>query len=444
MSKMALFWFLLYSGGLVLAIVHPFYPLVSYLAFYYMPPHLNWWGRDLPMLRYSLIASGAIMFSIFAVGGGIEKLKSERNPALPWLLLFGLNTVVVTAWALDTARSWFYTVVFLKLVLLYILIPAAIRTPAQFDAFGTLHVAGATYWGYKAWDNPKRVAGRLREVGGVDSDNDNKAAGHLLTVIPFAALYVLTEKRTVRRVLYAVGAAFIMNVFILCNSRGATLGLIVAGAASILLAGKGRRAMLTKIGIAGALAVLFLADPEFIERQQTTTNPQDNSALGRLEMWKAGIAVVNDYPLGGGGRAFHILSPRYIPNIVEEHEGEERSPHNTYIQLATDWGIQGTVLYLAFLYATVRTTHRIRKRTPQNTWYVYRSLVVELALIGTMTAAFFSSRLYGESIYWMCSLAFTLHRLQSTELESAAQTEPAVVTVAPPEPALPLPAAAAK
>jgi hypothetical protein len=58
----------------------------------------------------------------------------------------------------------------------------------------------------------------------------------------------------------------------------------------------------------------------------------------------------------------------------------------------------------------------IRKRAPENQWYFYRSLAIEVALIGTMTASFFSNRLYGESIYWMCGLAFALHRLQSTEL----------------------------
>jgi hypothetical protein len=69
--------------------------------------------------------------------------------------------------------------------------------------------------------------------------------------------------------------------------------------------------------------------------------------------------------------------------------------------------------------ATLWMLHRIRKRMPANTWYVYRSLTVETALIGTMAAGLFSSRGYGESIYWMCALAFALYRMQSTELENA-------------------------
>jgi O-antigen ligase len=134
-------------------------------------------------------------------------------------------------------------------------------------------------------------------------------------------------------------------------------------------------------------------------------------------MWAAGLRMINDHPIGGGGRTFHILSPRYIPEVLAATDSEERSPHNTYIQLATDWGLQGTALFSLFMFMSLRMLHQVRKRTPHNNWYFYRSLTVEVAIIGTMGAAFFSNRLYGESIYWMCSLAFALHRIQSTELE---------------------------
>jgi hypothetical protein len=370
------------------------------------------------------MASAVLIVALFAFRSNLEPVKAERDPAFPWLVGFGANAVLVTAWALQPARSWIYTVAVLKLVLLYALIPGAVRAPVHFDTFATVHVVGAAYWGYKAWDNPKRSAGRLAEVGGPDTQNDNQAAGHLVTVLPFAALFVLTERRRILRAVHLLAGAFVLNVFILCNSRGATVGLIVAGLSAILLAGKGKRKRLIGVAILGTAATLWLADPEFIERQQTTTNPQDGSAQSRWIMWNAGIEVVKDYPFGGGGRTFHILSPLYIPEVLEEDNAEERSPHNTYIQLATDWGLQGMALFFGFLGATIWLLHRIRRRQPHNTWYYYRSLTIEVALIGTMAAAFFSNRLLGESIYWMCALAFALHRMQSTELAALAE-EPA-------------------
>jgi hypothetical protein len=405
-----------YFGGLVMAIRHPIFPLMAYLVFYYMPPHLNWWGRFLPDLRYSLLAAGVVALSVFLTRTTVEPLEEEKNPAMPWLLLMGVNTIFVTAWALDSARSWLFTTGFLKLILIYALIPAAVRTPMQFDMFGAVHVAGATYWGYKAWDDPQRSAGRLEEVGGPDTQNDNLAAAHLLTVMPFAALYLLTLKRKFPRAAAAVASGFIANVFILCNSRGATLGLVSGGLSALFLAGKGRRTKMVGVGIAGVVAVLLLADPEFITRQQTTTNPQDNSAQSRLVMWRAGAEMIRDRPLGAGGRAFHILSPRYIPEVLAVTDSDERSSHNTYVQLGTEWGVQGMVLWLGFVIVTLQTLGHIRRRTPDNHWYFYRSLTIQVGLIGTLTSAFFSNRLYGESIYWICALAFALHRMQTTDL----------------------------
>ncbi len=194
----------------------------------------------------------------------------------------------------------------------------------------------------------------------------------------------------------------------------------MAGTAAIVLAGKGNRKRLIAAAVAGAIFLLILADPEFIERQQTTTSADDGAVRSRKVMWAAGIEVIKDYPFGGGGRTFHILSPRYIPEIVANSGAGERSPHNTYIQLTTDWGIQGAFIFFGFLLATIRILHKIRKRDPHNLWYFYRALAIEVALIGTMTAAFFSNRLLGESIYWMCGLAFALYRMQSTELEARA------------------------
>jgi hypothetical protein len=417
----------LYFGGLIRGLVHPIYPLISYLVFYYAPPQLNNWGNRLPDLRWSLTASAVIAASIVILNTSVERLKEEKNPALPWLLLFGLNTIVVTAWALIKVRSWFWTVAFLKLIVLYLLIPAAIRTPAQFEMFAITHVAGATYWGYKAWDDPHRKSGRLIEVGGPDTQNDNLAAAHLVTALPFVALYALTKKRKINRATAVVAGAFIVNCFILCNSRGATLGLIVAGGWAIVLAGKGRRSKMLGIALAGGLFLLWLADPEFIQRQQTTANPKDNSAQSRLAMWRGGWEMVKDYPFGAGGRAFHILSPRYIPDVLQRTRAEERSSHNTYIQLATEWGIQGTVLYLIFMITTFRMLRQIRRRASGNDWYFYRSLAIQVALIGTWTAGVFSNRLYGESIYWLCALAFALHRIQSTELANATVESPIMV-----------------
>jgi hypothetical protein len=407
-------WLVLYFGGLVLAVVHPIYPLVSYLTFYYATPEKNWWGEAVPSLRWSLLASAVMLGSILLKTGSLERLKATKNPAMPWFLLFGVNVVVVTLWAQDRARSWVWTVALLKLVLLYVLMAATIRTPAQFDMFSAAHIGGTTYWGYKAWDDPTRRAGRLKNVGGADTQNENAAAAHVLTVLPFVVVYGFSVRRRALQALLVVSGGLIVNLLILCNSRGSTVGLLVMMCAAIVLAGKGRRKQLVAVALAGVVMVFALADNRFLERQQTTVEAQDGSAQGRLASWKAGLQLMRDYPFGTGGRGFHILSPKYIPEIVDAHDGEERSVHSTYLQLAAEWGIQGLVTWGGFMISTLLLLERSRKSAVGDPWYFHRFLAIELALIGTLFAGIFTSRLYGESLYWMCSLAFALHRMRVT------------------------------
>jgi putative inorganic carbon (hco3(-)) transporter len=414
MSKVLALWLVTYWGGLALALVHPIYALVSYLTFYYLPPHKNWWGDALPDFRWSLLASAVMLGSVLLKSASLERLKSTKNPALLWFLLFGLNVIVVTAWAQNRARSWYWTVALLKLIFLYILIPVVVRTPAHFDIFAGAHIGGATYWGYKAWDDPKREAGRLKDVGGPDSQNENSAAAHLLTVLPFVAVYALSAKRRPVQGVIAVCGAFIVNVLILCNSRGSTVGAVVMICAAIALAGRGRRLKLLGVAAAVVVTLFALADQRFLERQQTTIEAQDGSSQGRLEAWQGGLELIKDHPLGTGGRGFHILSPKYIPNIVEEHRGEERSVHNSYLQLAAEWGIQGLVTWSGFIISTFLLLRRSRKRSIGHSWYFYRFMAIELSLIGTLVAGIFTNRLYGESVYWMCALAFALHRMHAT------------------------------
>lgn len=417
MSKILLVWILTYGGGLALALVHPIYPFVSYLTFYYLPPQKNWWGDSLPSLRWSLLASAVMLASILLKGASLERLKNVKNPALVWFLLFGANVVLVTAWAQNRARSWYWTVALLKLILLYVLIPVTVRTPAHFDIFAGAHIGGATYWGYKAWDDPKREAGRLKDVGGPDTQNENAAAAHLLTVLPFVAVYFFSVKRRVTQAVILTCGAFIVNVIILCNSRGATVGFLVMVCAAIAVAGRGKRLKLLGVTAASVLTLLALADHRFLERQQTTVDANDGSSQGRLASWQAGLDLVRDHPLGTGGRGFHILSPQYIPEIVESHRGEERSVHNTYLQLAAEWGIQGFLLWSGFIATTLMLLRRSRKAAVDDAWYFYRFMAIELALVGTLVAGIFTNRLYGESVYWMCGLAFALYRMRASAAE---------------------------
>src|SRR5205085_9090271 len=176
---------------------------------------------------------------------------------------------------------------------------------------------------WQAYLDPHRLAGRLMNVGSSDTLNDNLAAAHLLTVVPFLCVYALTAKNKWLRILSLAAAPFIVNAFILCNSRGATVGLVAALLAGLMVARSGHRLRVAVAGVSVAVMFLVLADPQFIARQQTTTNYEAEGAE-RLQSWQGALHLIETHPFGAGGGGFVYLSPIYIPDIVARHNGEHR------------------------------------------------------------------------------------------------------------------------
>jgi hypothetical protein len=76
-----------------------------------------------------------------------------------------------------------------------------------------------------------------------------------------------------------------------------------------------------------------------------------------------------------------------------------------------DWGLQGLALFLALIGYTFVLLHRVRKERANPDWIYYVSLGLQLGLVATLTAAFFSVRFFGESIYWLCGLSTALYRM---------------------------------
>jgi putative inorganic carbon (hco3(-)) transporter len=433
-SLTPLAWVLEYSLSIVLSFaVNPFFAALGYLLEYYRRPELQWWGKELPSFRWNLIISVALGAAFLLRRTSLRQMKEVPNASLPWLIAFSaVMTLVTVTVAVNTGTSAAWAIQWVKMAVIFpLLVVGVVRTPLMFDVFIAAHLLGGLDWGWNAWVDPTRVHGRLLNIGSADSLNDNEASAHLLTILPFAILYVLAEKRWWLRAIALAALPFVVNTLILCNSRGAMVGVAGAMAAGFYLVGRGRRVRMITAGIATLAVGLYLADDTFLERQKTTTDPQDNSAQERLITWQGGARLVMARPLGAGGRGFHLLSPQYIPSVVEAHGGDPRAPHNTYVMVASEWGIAGLVCYLGLYGSALLTTRRIKKRctTPEDRYYYWRAMALQLALVAYMICSVFADRLYGEAGYWMIGLAYALYRIQVTEQAARSEAPSAAAAV---------------
>lgn len=417
----ALVWVVAYASGAVLAFVHPIGGLFAYFLDYYAHPPLRWWGKALPDLRWSLSIAIVTLVAFFIKRYKLPELNIKNHPQTKWFILIVLNALIITyTMAVSPEKSWQYTLDLAKLAVLYFLIMQIVRTKEHFRYLILIQIVGVFLWGWDAFDNPKRIAGRLYNIGGPDSLNDNHAASQLLTILPFIGVVFLIGKRW-EKAICMVAAPFVLNTFILCNSRGAFIGLLVTGAAALLLSkGAFRWKTLLAVLIGGVLFYNLL-DRQFIERQQTIQSyEEDQAATDRVTSWRAALRLIADHPFGTGGGGFSALSPIYIPQIVAAHEGEQRNVHSTYLQAGSEWGVLGLFFFMAALISTLIDLHRLRRTpptTPEEKRMHAESLAIELGLIGLMTSGIFTSRLYAEAVYWLPALTGVLKNLYAKERE---------------------------
>jgi putative inorganic carbon (hco3(-)) transporter len=436
MSFTALLWLASYCAAAVGSFVNPLFGTLGYLLEYYQRPELRWWGKELPALRWNLMMSVVLGLSFLIRRGSLRELVPTRNLALRWLLTLAVIMILVTATvAVDTDRSYEWMVQWMKMAIVYpLLIIATVRTRRAFDAFAVTHMLGAFTWGWQAWMDPKRAQGRLMAVGSGDTYNDNEASSHLLTVLPLTLVYMFTAKGLALRAVGLVAAPFVMNTLILCNSRGAMVGLAAATLAAVYMVGSGKRIRLVVAAAAIALGGLSLTDQTFIDRQNSTADyEQDASANERLMSWKGGFQLAKDHPLGVGGRGFHILSPIYIPEVVAAHGGDPRAPHNTYVMAISEWGVLGLLSFVSIYISAFIMLWRVKKSAlpSEEGFYYWRAFAIQLALVALLVASCFVDRVYGEAGYWMVALSYCLYRLQRTEQAAASSTSEPVVEELP-------------
>jgi O-antigen ligase len=440
MAKMTLAWVVIYCTLVIASFINPLYGTLGYLFEYYLRPSMHWWGQALPDLRWNFTIAAVLTFTFLLRRSSLPDIgPARRGPGLCLAGLLFIMLLVTPTTAVNPTLSWNSTTNFSKLILFHGLLVGTVRTELGFDAVAAMHMAGAGWWGWEAYTNPKRAAGRLENVGSGDTLGDNGTAAQILTVLPFIAVYLLVSKNKKLKGLAFLVAPFVLNTFILCNSRGALLALIAAGAAAVWLTRSGHRLGTAVAGVALAGALFYLADPQFLQRQQFTTDYEsDGSAMGRIDAWRGAVQLVKDYPLGAGGQGFWELSPVYVADLVDRMR-EKRDPHNTVVLVASEWGIPGLTLYLLYYFTAFMLLADVRKRALNAMWY-YRSVAVQLAMIGVFVAGLFTDRLYAEAPYWMGALAVALQRIHAHALRpesiAAEASQPRESTVAPPVPAL--------
>jgi hypothetical protein len=200
--------------------------------------------------------------------------------------------------------------------------------------------------------------------------NVNEMGGILSWVVPLllgVALIPFPETSQtqrhwwqVARVLAGIVGSIALLALMLGQSRFAIGGVLGSLLLLALFALRSRKRIIvtTLVVILIAFEAMIFFDVGLSPAPDTnTSNPSANSATlvsdrdqstfnQRLEIWQRSLMMIGDYPLTGVGMSMFYLAVRYEPYIVTLLA--DRPPphaHNEWLQIGTDLGIGGIVLF---------------------------------------------------------------------------------------------------
>jgi O-antigen ligase len=277
-----------------------------------------------------------------------------------WVAFAYLCWVLLSAsWAVNTSCSPVfgcpvrnvidqYLQFFVMMWVLWEATPNRSRLINLFQAYvlGAYVAALNTIYNYASGVSLKHAYGRYAAEGFDPND-----LGMLLALgLPMAWYISSTStsafQRWLNRGYFIAGGVAIL----LTGSRGALLATIVALSVVPWTMKQVRRgvriaAVVIMFG-AGVLAVRFVPAELFKRLSTTTSEISEGTMNERLQIWKAGLALVPARPLQGYGPAGW--------QMVLSHQMGIKGPHNTYLAILVDEGLVGLALYLTIFALLLR------------------------------------------------------------------------------------------
>lgn len=415
MSTTAIVWLIAFVYLALKGLQRPIYPCCGYLMTFFLAPPFWWWGRGALTsitLRWNLIGAILIVVSVLIHWHRKPPMRKSDSFFLFLLFLYTANCYLVHNLLADYPRESYeqFDLVW-KSCTLALFLRLSIWETKDLQILMYAILILCAYVGYEVVVNDQGtiVKGRLEGINFPGASGSNGTSAIVSISLPLVAYFVIANPFPYSRIVAFISAPLILDTLLRCNSRGAYLGAAVGGIALFLLSSGSSRKYAALMVVGGVIAFFVQAqDPKIWNRLFSIgakEEERDNSALERIEYWKAGWEMIRDYPLGSGGRAAFV-SPRGMSYIRHIRQDEFRSVHNGYLSIMAGWGMQGLAIYLiAIAIALITLWLAIRRLSAvEYDTEIFLGACIFASLVSQLVCTNFGDYLDGEWFLWFAVL----------------------------------------
>lgn len=223
---------------------------------------------------------------------------------------------------------------------------------------------------------------RVRGMGFLNDPNDLAQA--LVFVLPLLGAAWRTGQ--FRRNLFFVLApgATVLYTVALTQSRGAIVGI----ASLVFFAVRQRLGTLRTSLMLGAIGLIALVGNSIGGRAFSS---QERSAEERIEAWTVGFELIRKYPLFGAGHGNFL-----------DHNG--LTAHNSYVLCFSELGLLGYLAWMGLIVLTYKGISLAAEAMPPGSDERRHAQHLRSALVGFLTCAWFLSRTYSPTLYFVLAL----------------------------------------
>jgi len=337
---------------------------------------------DVPYLSSAVPLVGIVTF----IGYLIHKRWGTKNSAFNFNYLHIIGLVFILwiyisnpqAALMGSSRNWVLTYIQLW-VLMYIagdLLDTPKKQQTVMAIFSIFAIISAFY-AIQTGSIGETIYTSTRAEGFLD--NANAAARYFVVAMVFLSYLRSTVKNPWLRIFTLIGIIITyLGVFYTVSRTGMLLLVLAQGLILLFQIESRQRIRLFFIFMIALIILFFLSDTIldiFESIFPSIINREDTVGL-RINLWKSGWMMWLDHPIRGVGIGRYIeeLGP-YIYRLAGPHRWNSIA-HNTYIQILSETGIVGFILFIVLITTSLKNFWQIKinndteKLMLRNAWLV--------------------------------------------------------------------------
>lgn len=282
------------------------------------------------------------------------------------------------------------------------------------------------YWGF-AQGAPQNIVGETSDFRAAGSVGDpNFYAQIMVVLIPLALDRFWNERTWWARGLAAFALAVTALTILFTYSRGGFVAMVLV--TGLMLIRRPPRLPIIIGALAAASVLLPLVPAQYTARITTIFNlipglgetdvASEISFRGRLSENTAAILMFQEHPLLGVGLDnYKIIYQEYSRRLGLDDRLELRAPHSLYLQIASELGIVGLVIFGGILFLLFRGLIQSQRDLIHFGLDQQAQLVFafQIGVVGFLAAAIFLHSAYARFLWLLFAIALTIPNVVKNE-----------------------------